>query len=267
MLKHFRDQKEKNKIYEEYKETIQKHYKHKHPELLTLRESFFVKRFWDTLCSKEKPTKEALLSLLKEDAPGIFSFDMLSPEYCNLLLSEIEHFEKWCVEHHLKVHRPNSMNKYGAILDDFGFYDIIQEWVNVFISPFVKYLFPHFTHCPLDEHHGFVVEYKMGKDEKLDFHVDDSEVTLNVCLGKEFKAGTLFFEGTRCVKHQQTPSKPKEHLEYAHTPGKAIFHLGKHRHGANPIISGERYNLIIWCRSNEYRESPVVSEHGSWCSW
>ena len=33
------------------------------------------------------------------------------------------------------------------------------------------------------------------------FHVDDSEVTLNVCLGKEFTGGDLFFRGVRCDKH------------------------------------------------------------------
>jgi hypothetical protein len=31
-------------------------------------------------------------------------------------------------------------------------------------------------------HHGFVVSYEMGKDVSLGFHVDDAEVTLNLCL-------------------------------------------------------------------------------------
>ena len=41
----------------------------------------------------------------------------------------------------------------------------------------------------LDSHHGFIVEYAVGKDASLDFHVDASDVTLNVCLGKEFTGG------------------------------------------------------------------------------
>ena len=36
----------------------------------------------------------------------------------------------------------------------------------------------------LDSHHGFVVEYGVDRDVDLCFHSDDSEVTLNVCLGK-----------------------------------------------------------------------------------
>lgn len=39
------------------------------------------------------------------------------------------------------------------------------------------------------------------------FHVDDSEVTLNVCLGKQFSGGELFFRGTRCDKHVNTGSQ------------------------------------------------------------
>lgn len=39
------------------------------------------------------------------------------------------------------------------------------------------------------------------------FHVDDSEVTLNVCLGKEFSGGELFFRGVRCDKHVNTETQ------------------------------------------------------------
>lgn len=41
------------------------------------------------------------------------------------------------------------------------------------------------------------------------FHVDDSEVTLNVCLGKQFSGGELFFRGVRCEKHVNTESQPE----------------------------------------------------------
>ncbi len=37
----------------------------------------------------------------------------------------------------------------------------------------------------ITSHHGFVVSYAMGKDVSLGFHVDDSEITLNVCLVRD----------------------------------------------------------------------------------
>lgn len=40
----------------------------------------------------------------------------------------------------------------------------------------------------------------------IGFHMDDSEVTLNVCLGKQFTGGELFFRGVRCDKHMSSES-------------------------------------------------------------
>jgi hypothetical protein len=34
-----------------------------------------------------------------------------------------------------------------------------------------------------------------------DMHVDDSEITLNVCLGKQFTGGKMYFIGRRCQNH------------------------------------------------------------------
>ena len=44
----------------------------------------------------------------------------------------------------------------------------------------------------------------MGRDLDLSFHADDAELTLNLCLGKEFQGGALYFGGVRCPLHMQT---------------------------------------------------------------
>lgn len=46
------------------------------------------------------------------------------------------------------------------------------------------------------------------------FHVDDSEVTLNVCLGEQFSGGELFFRGVRCEKHVNVESQPEVCILY-----------------------------------------------------
>lgn len=51
--------------------------------------------------------------------------------------------------------------------------------------------------------------------DKIGFHVDDSEVTLNVCLGKEFDGGELFFRGVRCDKHVNGEARPEVVLSTA----------------------------------------------------
>lgn len=46
-----------------------------------------------------------------------------------------------------------------------------------YVQPFSSFLYPS-VGADLDDHHGFVVEYEIGKDINLGFHVDDSEVRL-----------------------------------------------------------------------------------------
>lgn len=40
----------------------------------------------------------------------------------------------------------------------------------------------------------------------------------------------------------------QEILDYSHIPGQAVLHCGRHRHGAHPTTSGNRINLLLWCR-------------------
>ena len=48
-------------------------------------------------------------------------------------------------------------------------------------------------------HFAFSTAYGEGFDKNLALHVDDSEVTVNLCLGmKGFKGGLLKFKGVRC---------------------------------------------------------------------
>ena len=52
-----------------------------------------------------------------------------------------------------------------------------------------------------------------------------------------------------------------ESFELDHVRGRSVLHLGKHRHGANQLTSGERYNLILWCRSSSYRSQHAHLHH------
>lgn len=49
-----------------------------------------------------------------------------------------------------------------------------------YVQPFATILYPILGQH-LDCHHGFVVEYELGKDINLGFHVDDSEVETQTC--------------------------------------------------------------------------------------
>ncbi|XP_022639189.1 uncharacterized PKHD-type hydroxylase At1g22950 isoform X2 [Vigna radiata var. radiata] len=235
-----------------------------HRELYSVNSAtFFVPSF---LRAINDNTEQSFRSIMSEPSPGIFIFDIFQTNFCELLLSEIENFEKWVTETKFRIMRPNTMNKYGAVLDDFGLETMLDKLMEGFIRPLSRVLFAEVGGATLDSHHGFVVEYGKDRDVDLGFHVDDSEVTLNVCLGKQFSGGELFFRGIRCEKHVNTGTHSEEIFDYSHVPGRAVLHRGRHRHGARATTSGNRVNLLLWCRSSVFREMKrYQKDFSSWC--
>lgn len=188
----------------------------------------------------------AIKSLLRTEVEGrVWSFEMVKPEFCSMFLDELLHYEA----SGNPIARPNSMNNYGVIVNQIGMKDLIDDLQLRYVQPLASMLFPtegeQFT-----GHHSFMVQYKQGEDLGLDMHHDDSDVTLNVCLGKDFTGATLSFCGGFGLadhrKHVHT---------YKHEKGRAIIHLGSHRHGADDIATGERYSLIVWNHNGPWRES------------
>ncbi len=212
---------------------------------------------------------------LEEVIPGVYRFPMLEAKFSERLLRECDYFSAWCSKSSLTVTRPNSMNNYGAILDHFGFHEALQDLMVLAVQPLASILYASDNEVDnvsqeLDEHHGFLVSYEIGKDKKLDFHTDDAEVTLNVCLGHEFQGGDLFFGGVRCGTHQQTQWSKAEQANVAHKKGFALLHRGRHRHAATPIALGRRENLILWCRSSAYRDANHECKNARcppWCGF
>ncbi|XWS16666.1 hypothetical protein CRYUN_Cryun34aG0110600 [Craigia yunnanensis] len=248
----------------EYRQKIISHYQPLHGELYAMHASnFFVPSFLKAINENKV---ESFRSIMAEPTLGVFTFEMLQPRFCELLLSEVENFEKWVHETKFKIMRPNTMNKFGAVLDDFGLETMLDKLMEDFIRPISKVFFSDMGGSTLDYHHGFVVEYGIDRDIELGFHVDDSEVTLNVCLGRQFSGGDLFFRGVRCDKHVNTETQSDEILDYSHVPGRAVLHHGRHRHGARATTSGHRVNLLLWCRSSVFRElRKYQKDFSSWC--
>ena len=190
---------------------------------------------------------------------------MLRPEICEAIIEEVKSFESWCDVNELTNLRPNSMNSYGVILDNFGFEDCLQKLMEGVVVPFARQLFADVGGASLDKHHGFTVEYAVRKDVELGFHVDASDVTLNVCLGRDFQGGDLYFRGIRCDLCTQTEARPEEEFAISQVVGRAILHRGRHRHGARPVRAGERHNLILWCNSSSYAAALDPERCPSWC--
>lgn len=47
----------------------------------------------------------------------------------------MENFERWVQEAKFRIMRPNTMNKHGAVLDDFGLESMLDKLMENFIRP------------------------------------------------------------------------------------------------------------------------------------
>lgn len=142
-----------------------------------------------------------------------------------------------------------------------------------FLQPLMALLYPDCGGGWLDSHRAFVVKYAPGQDRELGCHYDNAELTINVALGKAFTGGALYFGGLFQVSVcdswgsvwgswecpglspavLQAPSTLAKPLEVEHVVGQGILHRGGQLHGARPLVTGERWNLVIWLRASAVR--------------
>lgn len=186
-----------------------------------------------------------LLDLCDEPGPRALRFPFLQPAACARLCREI------AARRGAAASAPNSMHEYGVVLQDLGMTDLLVWLRQVCVAPMTAAAFADVVAvADFDDDHGFLAEYGAAADGELGFHVDDSAVTLNVCLALEgLVGGELYFRGLRCDRHRDTLHAPVEAFELEHRVGTAVVHAGRHRHGVDRVYDGSRQNLILWCRS------------------
>ncbi|KAI3372235.1 hypothetical protein L3Q82_022750, partial [Scortum barcoo] len=227
-----------------------------HPHVYHLQESYLAPKFKQIVeyCRSRDPTEEGLSELLEEEAAvRVYRFPVFERTFCEELVEELEHFEQSSAP----KGRPNTMNHYGILLNELGFdAGFITPLRERFLHPLTSLLYPDCGGRCLDSHKAFVVKYDMNEDLDLSYHYDNAEVTLNVSLGKDFTGGNLYFGDMR-----QVPLSETECSEVEHRVTEGLLHRGQHMHGALPISSGQRWNLIIWMRASQERNKlcPMCS--------
>lgn len=135
------------------------------------------------------------------------------------------------------------------LLDELGLYDnFVTPLRENYLTSICRILYPDLVGDGLDSHKAFTVTYKMTGDHELSTHFDNAEITINICLGKQFEEGSLYFGGMK-----DDPPNSCLYKEVKNRLGYGVLHRGQQVHGALPIENGERHNLIIWMRSSKVR--------------
>ena len=195
--------------------------------------------------------------LLEPIGAGVWALPLLSEAGCAALLAEVDRRRS------ADQQAPNCMHAYGVVLADQGLGELSTWLRQHIVAPIGASHFEELGGAELETEHGFLAEYGAGADSELGYHVDDSVVTLNLCLGESFAGSELYFRGLRCDLHRQNPWTSAEEFELDHVPGLAVLHAGRHRHDAHPIRQGSRRNLILWCQGA--LGQSVAARCGAWC--
>ena len=185
-------------------------------------------------------------------ADGVFFANIFTDEFCERFLGCVREFDE---ERKTDARESaNSMHCDAITTKRLGIDPLVHSFVAFFEHEISPHILPERLKVPIDAVHSYIVRYGQSWDQDLGFHVDDSFLTLNICLNDGFSGSELVFQGERCPIHVDTHSTPEEQVCIEHKKGSLVVHPGKNRHYVNQIRSGERYNLIIWCQSETERD-------------
>jgi len=228
-------------------------------ELSTMElDQFLDPRFLDCLKPGGGIRPSRLKNILEEECDGAFSFPLLRPDFCQRLLESAEKYQQG-VEHQALESMDYAARERPLVLDLMKLDWLNDALLEHVINPIAQLVMEEEVgdEGGLDWRHGYIVSYaapelqgngtEFGKPprSKLVAHSDDAEVTLNVCLGRDYSGGELVVYGRRGTDQElvpQTTIQPRK-------PGMALLHSGRQLHEVLPVEKGQRFGLIVWTRS------------------
>jgi 2OG-Fe(II) oxygenase superfamily len=220
-----------------------------------------------------------LAEIMDEEVPDVFALPVLTPEFGGHVCDWIEAVASR-VQHRLAStasqrdppvstatsNDPDldvwiAQSRRPLDLSDVGLDWLVNLLFNLVVQPISRHLFAKElgsgTGRSLDWKQAFVAGYSpkpssspssaAAPRQHLVPHTDDSEVTLNVCLGRDFEGGVLEFGELRGQSSRHEPANSDR--VYEPQSGRGVIHAGRHFHAVSPVTSGSRYSLILWARS------------------
>ena len=223
-------------------------YSCRHPELFdpALRPEWFAAEF---LSAVGDPSALGRIVTREHRNAQVYSFPFLTPRFARLLLEEAEHY----AASGLPNPKPNGMNNYGILWNHIGMEATFDAIRSRYIAPVAAHVFPHLGGATIDRQHTYLVHYSTDEDAHgLDIHHDSCDITFNAALQEpnEYEGSGLRFCGL-----YSTPEYRRYTFTYRHVLGRAILYDGRMRHGAEPITSGSRTNLVMWAHSSRHRNT------------
>jgi hypothetical protein len=167
-----------------------------------------------------------LQELMEEEMYDVYSFPLLAPSFC----SNVQHFIKRIIKELDENPEFASLNRSMIRdLDNLGLKWLNDLLFHLILRPISRHLYieTEMKGGDLDWRQGYIAAYSASPTDskprqRLVPHTDDSEVTLNVCIGEKFQGGRLQFWGLR-----GTPEAGTLLGNYCPEIGRALIHSGR----------------------------------------
>ena len=175
-----------------------------------------------------------------QGATDVWMLPVFTEAFASMLQEELAHAQAFQHGDGRDWTRPNTMNNFGFVLQELGLKPMLDKVLEHVLSPLSRMLLPDYSNggggdsssdgdgrgfrgTSLDSQHTFTIRYKAGEDVDLDNHMDQSAVTLNVCLGGEFDGAEVYFRGQR-----DSATQLVEDVSVKHKPGFVLLHVCAH---------------------------------------
>ncbi|XP_045163177.2 procollagen-lysine,2-oxoglutarate 5-dioxygenase 2-like isoform X2 [Mercenaria mercenaria] len=180
-------------------------------------------------------------SVIEQPCPDVFWFPMMTEEFCDEMVAEMEYFDGWSGG---KSEDPRLESGYESVpTDDIHMTQVgLQEhWLEVlknYIVPLTLKVYPQFYDVddPPRAILNFVVKYNPERQRELRPHHDSSTFTINIALNRpkiDYEGG-----GCRFLRYNCSVTDSRK--------GWMIMHPGRltHFHEGLPTTKGTRYIFV-----------------------
>ena len=218
------------------------------------RRQSVVRLPWDELSDgDDELVLEAaqLEPLMEQEVSEVYSLPLFQPHYCQSLMAYLRDLSAY---RQAKFHDgASSLHTRWIDLDHVGLSWLNDILLHMVVQPISRHLFLQDTgNAALDWRQGYLAAYttptktdQVRPRQGLTAHTDDSEVTLNLSLnGGAFQGGNLDMYGLRGTRDEGSYQDT-----YIPEAGRALLHAGRYLHSVTELEAGERFALIVWCRS------------------
>ena len=167
--------------------------------------------------------------ILNEVCDDIYSWPLLTEQFCNHIISQAEQYGNWTEGRH-EFYPTHDMTLETVGLQD-EYCEILKEYV--YPAAIHKWSLEGKSWRDLS-FENFIIKYTPEHQSHLSLHHDHSKITSIVTLNEDFIGGGTYFERQKFLL--KTPT------------GHVSIHPGNitHRHGARPITGGVRYVLVTF---------------------